>query len=356
MILGSAGLARKVLLAHNPAMMHLEQIERASRRAAELCRQLLAYAGQSQTVSGKTDLNGLIRNSTALFGVSAAKSVTLRLDLQDGLPPVAADPASLRQVLVNLAMNAVEALGDKGDKGDKGELGGEVVVATDLTEVGPGARAGFHLPPSPGRYVRLVVSDNGPGIPPEIQSRMFDPFFTTRFAGRGLGLAAVLGIMRAHRGAIRVNSERGKGTSVEVFWPEGNAKRNGDRATPPTMGKALVVDDEMYVREMAASTVQELGFEPLLAADGVTALELFRENWGSIRVAVLDVVIPGMSGDQLLREIRALELSLPAVLVSGFSDRHALASVLGSGTEFLQKPFHPEELIAAIQRVLPNEG
>jgi PAS domain S-box-containing protein len=225
-ILGSAGLARKLLQPDHPVTPHLDQIEQASRRAADLCRQLLAYAGQTQTVSGKTDLNALIRNSTALFAVSAAKSVAFRFQLQDGLPPVAADPAPVRQVLVNLVMNALEAMSDR----DRVEAGGEVVIATDPVEIAPGSRADYHLPPAPGRYVRLVVTDAGPGITPEVRARMFDPFFTTRFAGRGLGLAAVLGIMRAHHGAIRVNSEPGKGTSVEAFWPEG--KRNGVSHSP----------------------------------------------------------------------------------------------------------------------------
>jgi PAS domain S-box-containing protein len=221
-ILGSAGLARKLVQPDHAVTPHLDQIDQASRRAADLCRQLLAYAGQSRTVAGKTDLNGLIRNSTALFAVSAARSAAVRFNLRDGLPPVAADPAPVRQVLVNLVMNALEAMGDT----EEGEARGEVVVSTDLAEITPGSLSDYHLPPAPGRYVRLVVADTGPGIPPEVRARMFDPFFTTRFAGRGLGLAAVLGIMRAHHGAIRVNSEPGKGTSVEAFWPEG--KRNGD--------------------------------------------------------------------------------------------------------------------------------
>ena len=209
-ILGSAGLARKVLPPAEAATAHLEQIEQASRRAAELCRQLLAYAGRVQVAAGNTDLNRLIRNSSALFSVPGTKPPALRFELQDGVPPVAADSAPVRQVLVNLVMNALEALGDGS---------GEVAIATDVEEVATGPPVGYHLPPSPGRYVRLEISDTGPGIAPDVKSRMFDPFFTTKFAGRGLGLAAVLGIMRAHHGAIRVISEAGTGTRVEVLWP-----------------------------------------------------------------------------------------------------------------------------------------
>ena len=205
-------------------------------------------------------------------------------------------------------MNAAEALGD---------IEGEVVVETRLVEIGPGPTVGYHLPPPPGRYVRLSVSDTGPGIPPQVQARMFDPFFTTKFAGRGLGLAAVLGIMRAHHGAIRVMTSPGKGTAVEALWPVIAADPAAAPAPGPTerttTGKALVVDDEMYVREVTASTLQELGFEPLLAGDGTTALNLFRANRAQLRVAVIDVVMPGMTGDQLLQELRALDPALPAV-------------------------------------------
>ena len=345
-VLGSAGLARKVLPINSPANGHLDQIEQASRRAADLCRQLLAYAGRGQPGMGKTDLNQLVRNSTSLLVIPASKLAKVRFELADGLPPVSADAAPIRQVLVNLFTNSLEAIGD---------AEGEVVVATQLIDVTPGTSAGYHLPPSIGRYVRLSVSDTGPGITPAVSARMFDPFFTTRFAGRGLGLAAVLGIMRAHHGAIRVASEPGKGTTVEALWPVVVATSNAGPTSRSTVGKALVVDDEMYVREVTASTVQEMGFEPLVAGDGPTALSLFSQHRDSIRVVVLDVVMPGMTGDQLLRELRLLAPNIPAVIVSGFNDRRVIGPAAGIETAFVQKPFHPEELIAAVRRVLREE-
>jgi signal transduction histidine kinase/CheY-like chemotaxis protein len=344
-ILGSAGLARKLIPAMNPAVIHLDQIEQASRRAADLCRQLLAYAGRGHAATGKTDVNELIRNSTALLAIPSAKSAGIQFDLADGLPLVSADAAPVRQVLVNLVINAVEAIG---------ETGGKVTLATGLIEVPIAVPVGYQLPPPAGRYVRLVVSDTGPGIPLDVQARMFDPFFTTKFAGRGLGLAAVLGIMRAHHGAIRVSSEAGKGAMVETLWPVvvSSISPLTIPAPPANVGKALIVDDEMYVREVTASTVQELGFEPLVAGDGATALALFQQYRDEIRVAVLDVVMPGMSGDQLLREVRAVAPSLPALLVSGFTDRRIIGAEPGLHTEFVQKPFHPEDLLAAMRRVL----
>jgi len=342
-VLGNAGLARKGLPPLSPASGYLEQIEEACRRAADLCRQLLAYTGREHAATATTaDLNQLIRASAALLAVPTSKSAGVRFDLADSLPAVRADPAQVRQVLMNLVMNAAEAVGDDG---------GEVLVETRLFEVPVGPLGGYHLTPIPGRYVRLVVSDTGPGIPPLVQARMFDPFFTTKFAGRGLGLSAVLGIMRTYGGGIRIRTTPEHGTTVEVLWPA-VAEARPVSAIPGhnTAGLALVVDDEMYVREVTASTLEELGYEPLLAGDGPTAIQLFRLYREGIRIAVIDMVMPGMSGDQLLEELRAIEPNLPAVIVSGFTDRHVIRA--GTRTEFLQKPFHPEELLAVVARLL----
>lgn len=347
-VLGSAGLARKGLPPFSPAGAYLEQIEQACRRAADLCRQLLAYAGRGQMGTGKTDLNQLIQNSSALLGVPASKAVNIRFELSDRIPTITADPGQVRQVLVNLVMNAAESLGN---------AAGEIRVNTQLVEIPADSLTGYHLPPSAGWYVRLAISDNGPGIGADVLARMFDPFFSTKFAGRGLGLAAVLGIMRAHRGAIRVDTDPKRGTTVEALWPV--ATGTGFTPTPEPIapsrqsaGKALVVDDEIYVREVTASTLEELGYETLLAGDGATALELFRNHQSEVKIAVIDVVMPAMMGDQLLDELRLLAPTLPAVIVSGFTDRRVIKPGSGDNTQFLQKPFHPEELIAVVKQVM----
>jgi CheY-like chemotaxis protein len=261
---------------------------------------------------------------------------------------VRADAAQVRQVLVNLVMNAAEAIGD---------APGTIRVATGVADVaGPGE--GDPLPPAPGRYLRLAVADSGPGIPPDILPRVFDPFFSTKFAGRGLGLSAVLGIMRTHGGAIHLDTAVGRGTTVEVLWPVVAGPAAGPAPTRPAQpgvvaNRALVVDDEMYVRELTASTLQDLGYEPLVAGDAAAALDLFRRHRGEVRVAVIDVVLPGTSGEELLGQLRALAPHLPVVMVSGLAGRRG-ADAAAAPTEFLQKPFHPEELAVAVARVAPR--
>lgn len=343
-VLGSAGLARRGLLPGSPAIGYLDQIEQACQRAAEVCRQMLAYAGRAHGSAARTDLPALIRESAPLLDIPTAHA-PVRFDLDDQLPVAAVDPAQVRQVLVSLVTNAVEATGGAG----------EVVVSARAAEVSDvPAAGGFRLAPAPGRYVVLTVADTGPGMAPDVRARMFDPFFTTKFAGRGLGLAAVLGIVRAHKGGIQVSTAPGQGTTVSVYWPEARVvavpEVPTDRPTPPTVS-ALVIDDEMFVREVTASALEELGFAPILAADGPSGLELFGRYRETIKVAVIDVMMPGMTGDEVLEALRRIDPALPVVLVSGFTERRLLKVALGPRTEFLQKPFHPDELMAVVRRL-----
>ncbi|MBY0460230.1 MAG: response regulator, partial [Gemmataceae bacterium] len=189
---------------------------------------------------------------------------------------------------------------------------------------------------------------------------MFDPFFSTKFAGRGLGLAAVLGIARAHKGGIRVESAPGRGTTVSVYWPaattdspdglDPSGSRDPGAVAPTAVRAALIIDDEMFVREVTASALGELGFEPLLAGDGASGIELFHRHRDAIKLAVIDVMMPGMAGDRVVKALRLFAPSLPIVLMSGFTDRRVVAEC-GAHTEFLQKPFHPEELMNLVRRM-----
>ncbi|HEY1192091.1 MAG TPA: ATP-binding protein, partial [Gemmata sp.] len=349
-VLGSSNLARRGLPPNSSAAAYLDQIEHSCRRAAEVCRQMLAYSGRNPGGAARIDLTPLVREAAPLLA-GPVGSAAIRYELDHALPLTHADAAQARQVLMNLVTNAAEALAGGP---------GEIVVRTALEDVANGVPDGlFHLAPVPGRYVCLTVADTGPGVSPEVRARMFDPFYSTKFTGRGLGLAAVLGIARAHRGGIRVESEPGNGTAVTVYWPA-----PVEQVTPPPVATgapapanvALVIDDEMFVREVTASTLEEMGFVPALAADGASGIELFHRHRDTVRVAVIDVVMPGMSGDQVLKTLRLFAPKLPVVLVSGFTDSRVVTAELGDRTEFLQKPFHPEDLVNTVRRLVLIDG
>ena len=356
-VLGNAGLARRDLPPGAPAAGYLDQIEGACRRAAEVCRQMLAYSGRAHAVGACSDLAALVREASPLLAAAAMRA-PVRFAFAARVAPVQADPTQVRQVLVNLVTNAAEASG-----------AGEIAIGLTAAEVPEGASdAGFQLAPPPGAYVVLSVTDRGPGMAAEVRARMFDPFFTTKFAGRGLGLAAVLGIVRAYKGGIHVNTAPGQGATVSVYWPAANSAAPPPPAAVPraapagrpaprgTAAAALVIDDEMFVREVTASVLEEMGFDPLLAADGPSGLELFARHRGGIKVAVIDVMMPGMTGDEVLAALRRTAPDLPAVLVSGFTEQRLLNSALGPRTEFLQKPFHPEDLMAAVRRLVSTSS
>lgn len=222
-VLGSAGLAQRHLPPGSPAAPYLEQIEQAAQRGAGLCREMLAYSGRGPAPAGTADLSRVVRDSQPLLEVSTTHHARIEFDLALGLPAVRADADQVRRVLVNLVMNAGEAVGDDG----------RVVVRTALAEVsGEEPAEYFRLAPAPGVYVMLGVIDNGPGITPEVMVRVFDPFFTTKFPGRGLGLAAVLGIVKSHRGGIRVETVAGRGTTFEVYWPPADGRGVSSAARP----------------------------------------------------------------------------------------------------------------------------
>lgn len=209
-ILGNAELVGRELAAHSPARVCLEQIEQACRRAADVCRQMLAYAGRTQSVCSDIDLYELVQESIPLLAIPA-RQCRIRVELASPIARISADPLQVRQAIMNLVTNAAEAMG---------ESAGEIRIRLWQEEIVPGiVDSGFHLTPAPGRYVVLMVADTGGGIPPPIRSRIFEPFFSTKFAGRGLGLAAVLGIVRAHKGGIHITTVEGQGTNFSLYWP-----------------------------------------------------------------------------------------------------------------------------------------
>jgi len=358
-LMGNADLALLRLPAESPVRDHLNRIMASAERAAELTRQMLAYAGKGQYLAGPIDLSSLVRDLAQLLAAAVSKKAKLRLETGEKLPVILGDTAQLGQILINLVTNASEALG---------EGRGSITVATGEVEADRGYLARAHLGEGlePGRYAYLEVTDTGCGMNTETQGRLFDPFFSTKFAGRGLGLAAVLGITRAHRGAIQVKSEPDRGTSVRILFPpaEPTATREKEArylvSTPTGQAAAvLVVDDEPAVREVARAALEAAGYQVLTAADGREGAEIFRTRAREIGAIVLDATMPRLSGAEALQEIRGVRPGVPVLLSSGYREEDARERFGQAGIQgFLQKPYRTAELLEKVGNLLtqPRSG
>jgi PAS domain S-box-containing protein len=351
-ILGHASLAGLELPTGSPVQTHLETIRKSSLRAADLCKQMLAYSGKGRFLVKPVALNELIESITQLLQLSISKQAVLRFNLSPGLPAVEGDATQFRQILMNLVINASEAIGARS---------GVISVSTGLTRVDRDYLGGTILAPDlpPGTYVYLEVADNGTGMDAATQARIFDPFFTTKFTGRGLGLAAVLGIVRGHKGAIKVYSEAGKGTTLKILLPCAAAPAEPASPAVPARtgwhgaGTILVVDDEETVRSTAALMLNKLGFEVALAADGREAVEIFRATPARFTLVLMDLTMPHLDGKAAYAELRRLRADVCVVLMSGFNEEDALTQFTGKGLAgFLQKPFHVETLSTAVRHAL----
>ncbi len=346
-------LGEATLLTHAPTPEALREatanIEASARRASDLTQLLLAYAGRTRVQLVPTALGPLVEQSRPLLVASIPGGPRLQLDLEPGLPLIAADASQVRQVLLNLASNAGEALATPGL--------GLVTVRVRAVQLDAARlqRCALQLGLAPGPAVMLEVSDDGVGMAPEVQARMLDPFFTTRQAGRGLGLSAVAGIMRAHQGALEVDSAPGRGTRVAVFFPlaVGTApqtSREGRRYS----GRALVVDDEPMTGRTTARLLSLLGFEVDTAGDGRDALDRFGEHLQRYEVVVLDMVMPRMDGAATFRALRERRADLPVLFISGYDQGIAEALLDFPRTAFLNKPFSGGELSVTLDGLTPH--
>jgi len=347
-ILGNTSLAALDLPEGHKVRRQLTQIERASQRAADLCAQMLAYAGRATFLMAPLDLSRLVQDTAALLEVSVGRRVQLDLRLAADLPAVMGDATQLRQIVMNLVINAADAMGERTD--------GQVIVRTFSEDVARDAFAGaIQSPQLPaGQYVGLVVADNGCGIKPEVLGRIFEPFFTTKFHGRGLGLAAVLGIVQSHDGALFVQSRPGEGTLFRLFLPAtASSAPAAAPAAPSTrsslQGTVLVVDDEEPVRTVADAALTQLGLTVRTASDGIAALDSLRSAPGSIDLVLLDLTMPGISGDEILRQLRQIRPDLRVIIMSGYSEGETMQRCASLGvTGFLPKPFTVTTLIAKL--------
>lgn len=353
-ILGHANLVRALLSADHPAHLSLAQIETASQRAAELCRQMLAYSGHGRVAVRQIDLGELVRETAGLLRVSLARGARLNFDLAPGLPGVVADATQLRQIVMNLVLNASEALP---------EGGGEITLRTRLVTADATLFSACVFAPelAAGPYVELEVTDTGCGMSPAVRSRIFDPFFTTKFTGRGLGLASVLGIVRGHDGALRVDSSPGAGTTLRLYFPAGAkdapvapAPRT---AGPPAGARLLLVDADPTALSSISAQIQACGYSVDAYAEAADALNRFLASPQIFQAAILDFSRPRAGGAGLLDRLRQNRPDLPVLLI----DSHPAPTpelernLARPGVAFLAKPFSAESLRSALAGLLRRE-
>ncbi len=349
-ILGNAGLAKLDLPAGKTEIaQNLVQIENATRRAADLCSQMLAYAGHGALVHEKVSLTSLVTDTTELLHLSISKNATLTFDLQADASWVEADRAQLQQVVMNLVINASEALGSQP---------GTIRLATGHGTVDPAQiENAVYRPKVPaGEFAWLEVADTGCGMSPEVRDKIFEPFYTTKFTGRGLGLAAVLGIVRAHEGICTLHSETDRGSTFRLYLP---ATTPTAKVVPPLpvavparqTGTVLVADDEPTVLSMATRTLEKQGYRVVQARDGREAVEAFAVQPDAFCAVLIDLTMPVLDGAQALSKIRALRPSTPLLVMSGYGKQETLLRLRDiDRVDFLTKPFSTDELLAAIMQ------
>ena len=347
-VIGNASMAQEMLPPDSLAVELLEEVVRSGKQAAHLTRQMLAYAGKGKFVVESLVLSRLIPEMCGLVQPSIPKKITLSFDLDPDLLAVEADRGQVQQVFMNLVLNAAEAIGNHD---------GVILVRTCVQDVD---EPYLRLHPEvaamqPGRYVCLEVRDTGSGMDEATKARIFDPFYTTKFTGRGLGLAAVAGIVRGHKGAITVSSEPGKGSCFAVLLP---AVGHAIKETPVAArsdgllgaGVVLVVDDERAVREMTKKALERQGYTVLLADSGLAAIDLFRSYRGKIALVILDLSMPNMGGEEALPELMKIRPEVRAVVSSGYSEAETMTlfheqRVAG----FIQKPYTMRELAEKVK-------
>jgi PAS domain S-box-containing protein len=352
-ILGNASMARLTLPGSHPGVdAQLRAIETASLRAADLCRQMLAYAGKGRFAVAPVDLTAVTEELLPLLRISIARHATLDLQLARGLPPVLADATQLCQIVMNLVLNAGDAIGERG---------GTITLSTGTTHASvadlSGCVTGGELPA--GDFVFLEVRDTGCGMTADVRAKIFDPFFTTKFAGRGLGLAAVLGIVRGHQGALRVTSSPGQGSCFRLLL---RPVKDAPVAKPADVPKAapwrheghvLIVEDEAPVRTIMAEVLKSFGFTVHDAANGTEGIALFRAEPAKFDLVLLDLLMPGVNGEQTLAALRALRREVPVLMMSGYAEGDLLRRLGGAGPlAFIGKPFTRDALEKKLRELL----
>jgi signal transduction histidine kinase/CheY-like chemotaxis protein len=350
-IMGYADLVKVRLPASEPAREDLDVIKKAVERAADLTRQMLAYSGKGKFIVEPVNLSRAVEDTKKMLAMSVSKKATVTYNLSPDLPTIEADASQIHQIILNLVINASEALRDNS---------GAIVISTDTIQLSASdstaISSGHEL--REGLCVRLQVSDTGCGMDEQTLAKMFDPFFSTKFTGRGLGLAAVQGIVRGHHGGMRVSSKPGEGTTFEVLFPASNATAPLAVESAPAKpwhgsGTVLVVDDEEIVRNLASRIIEHAGFTVLTANDGEEAIQLYQQHKKDIACVLLDLTMPKLNGEETFRELRQISSGVRVILSSGYSEETATGHFAGLGLAgFIQKPYQLDTMIATLRQAV----
>ena len=363
-MLGQASLALNLLGDSDRARSHVQKVVHAAEQAAELTQQMLAYSGRGHFTVRRVDLNALISEHVNLWQAAISQRVQLQLDLAPAVPTIETDSSQIQQMILSLILNAAEATSQAG----------RIILRTTVKEVGENERRYWQYtgrPVTAGNYLSLEIIDEASGISPENLSHIFDPFFTTREQGRGLGLAAVLGIVRGHDAgiAVRNNSaahglspagedqQRTGGTTFEIIFPISTAASDNSPSTIHQLksGTVLLIDDEAMVREAVTDILALENIALLEAEDGFQGLDLYREHAADVELVLLDLSMPKMSGAETFRQLRQINPDVRVVLSSGYSAGDAFTQFDGEGPAgFLQKPYSVSALIDEVRRHLRN--
>lgn len=356
-ILGNIDLALLDIPRDSNARSDLSTAITATRRAADLAQQMLAFSGKGHFIIEPLDLAAEIRSTVQMLKSSLPSNADLQIHLPDALPLIEGDASQIRQVLMNLVLNASEALENQP---------GSVRISAGTADGGD-VSPGRMWPVDglkPGPHIFVEVSDTGIGIRPELIDKIFDPFFSTKFTGRGLGLAAVIGIVRGHRGAIQVDSVLGQGTTFRVCIPASSIApgRSGGAESAPLpegtrSGFILLVDDEASLRETACKLLNRMGYQVLCASGGEQAIQLFQTRARQIKAVVLDLAMPRIDGVEVFDKLRRLRADIPVLIISGYAESEVFQRFHDPKPDgFLQKPFTFESLGSALDRICPGDA
>jgi PAS domain S-box-containing protein len=350
-VIGNAGLALDMLQPGDEAVEFIEGVIRAGEQLATLTRQMLAYSGKGRFFLKRLNLSHLIPEMSRLVQPSIPKKIALDFELAPDLPPVEADPSHMQQIFMNLVLNAAEAIGS-----NSGRISIKTgVQAVDQQYIRQNPEAADL---QPGDYVYLEVRDTGSGMEPATMKKIFEPFFSTKFIGRGLGLAAVSGIVRVHKGAIQVTSALNKGTCFTVLLPATQGATPQEEVAEKPLpfhatGTVLVVDDEKVVRETARKALTRHGLDVLVANNAIEAIDILKRHSGEISLVVLDLSMPGMSGEEALPELRKIRPGIKVVISSGYNEAETMTLFKGQRVSgFIQKPYTPTTLAEKVKSTL----